>query len=438
MDQQTFRHRAETFGFDTPQPWAFEALRLLYNVPRAYEPLVLAWERHHRGTRRSLERLTDMGFAAYQPAVIMDTRTGSTSDTASRAVTRYVTTAKGRRLLVAANEDLRIVERTFPRTTEKNLSGVLTLLEHLDLQGSHARYGLSCAHVVTLSGLPPRSGRWWLRRLTETGHVRALPEKWGDAREVIPAHWRPTRLLTRQLGDAIDAFSDVPATVRHEFRLARSRYLEDIDPARLGISGATDFDHDVQAQRILSSLLLSPRCVTAGKVVVEPRYALPLRKATHPWSFDQDGPHVVLYQPDAELRERDGQVLRRSVVEYERYQTRRDGWSHIERFLGYLQTNTPAVEPAVLRFVVDSRQRVRSYVQLIEAFADWALEHPELMPRNQVQLAVTRADVIVGVRDPLDPRHWFRIALPQADGSAGAPVLHDKGKSPYETYFAGG
>jgi hypothetical protein len=436
MDQRTFRHRAETFGFDTTTPWAFEALRLLYNVPRAYEPLVLAWERHHRGSRRTLERLNEMGFVAYQGPVIMDTRSGAVVEQTTRAVTRYVTTARGRRLLEAAAEDLRAVERAFPRTSGENLNAVLAMLEHLTLSGSHAQYGLSSAHAVELSGLADRTGRWWLGRLVAAGHVRALPRKVADAREVIPAHWRPTRLLTRQLSEVFEAFNSTTATLRHEFRLGRSRYLDDIDPARLGISGATDFDHDVQAQRILASLLLSPRCVTAGRVVVEPRYALPLRKASQPWEFDPAGPSVILYQPDAEMRERDenGQ-LKRCVVEYERYQTRRDGWSHIERFLGHLHTNTVGVEPAVLRFVVDSRQRVQSYVELIEAFADWALDHPDRMPCNNVQLAVAQASSVISARDPLDPRHWYRIALPQPDSATSQPVMHQKGKSPYEAYF---
>ena len=434
MDRREFAHRAETFGFNG-QPWALDSLRLLYNVPRAYDPLVRGWEHHHPGTRRSLSRLVKMGFVAHQPPVIMDTRTGTTAHSAGRSVRRYRTTARGRRLLVEAETDIRSLEVAFPRASHRNLGGVLGLLEACDLGGSNAAFGLSQLHAVELSGLPERSGRWWIARLCETGHLRALERKVADTREVIPAHWRVTRLLSRQLTDVIRAFP-VPPTLELELRLQRSKYLEDIDPARLGISGATDFDHDVIAQRVLAALLVSPHCVPAGRVLVEPRHFLPLYQSERPWRFDPQGPSTLFYQPDAELRERgrDG-VLRRCVVEYERYQSRRDGWHHIERFLGYLHTKTLPVESAILRFVVDSTPRVQSYRELIEAFADWSIDHPQMMPRNPVTLAVSSVEAVLGASDPLDPRHWFTIGVTPPTTNPRV-VVHPKSPSPDDEYFS--
>lgn len=434
MDRQSFAHRAETFGFEA-SPWALDEFRLLFNVPRAYEPLVRAWEHHYPGTRRNLGRLAKMGFVEHQPPVVMDTRTGEMADAASRSVRRYRTTAAGRRLLAEADEDVRVLEDRFPRTSSRNLAGVAALLVACDLDGSHRRFGLSAGHAVELSGLPERSGRWWVARLCEGGLLRELPERFADVREVIPAHWRPTRPLARQLSRVLEVF-DPGSTLPVELRLRREKFLGDIDPARLGISGATDFDHDVEAQRVLAALLFSPRCVSQGRVTVEPRHVLPMFRAEQPWRFDAAGPSTLFYQPDAEMRERtDSGGLRRCVVEYERYQSRRDGWNHIERFLGYLHTRTLALEPAVLRFVVDSRQRVSSYRELIEAFADWSLDHPEKMPRNQVTLAVSSVEEVLGASDALDPRHWFSIGVAPG-GNAPRVVVHDKNDGPYDEYFS--
>ena len=95
-------------------------------------------------------------------------------------------------------------------------------------------------------------------------------------------------------------------------------------------------------------------------------------------------------------------------------------------------------EPAVLRFVVDSDARVRSYVELIEAFADYCLDHPERLPHNPVLLAVASIDSVCNnpkLTDPLDDRAWYRITLPGSQAPTRQPVLHDAQDSPYEEYF---
>jgi hypothetical protein len=430
-----FTHRAETFGFDTTRPWALHAVRLLFCVPRAYDPLVRSWERHYPGTIKILHRLQRMGFVAYQAPVVMDTATGDMAPQRSRRVDRHVTTRRGRMLLAEARDDIRVLEDAFPRTSARNLNGVFRLLRACELDGTHARYGLSMARAVAASGMPERSGRWWVRHLVDQRYLRVLPDRHADVREVIPAHWRATRAFARQLGEVFDAF-DVDVSLRSELRLRRYRWLDDIDPARLGVSGATDFDHDVEAQRILAAVLRSPRCVMSGQITVEPHYALPVSHASEPHPFDPSAPHVVSYRPDAEIRERDGQVTWRGVVEYERYQARRDGWNHLERFVGFLHTKTFPYEPAVCRFVVDSPQRVASYVQLIEAFTDYLLRHPERSPRNRMLLAVTSAQIVKAAGDPLDPTNWHRISVPVSDAGERRPVIHDRDDSPYDQYFA--
>lgn len=440
MDASTFAHRAETFGFDTTRPWAEEALRLLFNAPRVYEPLAKAWDSQYPGTMAALWRLERAGWIEHQRGVVMNVRTGEAARHSTRPVSRFRTTARGRRLLEAFDEDDRVLSDLFPAAAGHNLDGVVRLLEHYDLDGSHARYGLSAIEGTSVSGMPERTTRWWVRRLTDEKLLRELPEKFADTREVIPAHFRVTRRLCKQLRDVLDAY-EAAAHLKVEFRLGRSRFLSDIDPARLGISGATDFDHDIEAQRILAALFCSPLCEPDGKVVVEPRYFLPLDRTRQPPTFDVDSKEVLYYQPDAEIRERHDNTLHRSIIEYERYQTRRDAWNHLERFLGYLHTTTFPFEAAILRFVVDTPQRVRSYVQLIEAFADHLLDHPELAPANPVRLAVASTERVLRADDPLAWRHWHWLPIggsadtDVAVPSVHAPVLHERDDSPYDDYF---
>ena len=433
MDRATFSQRSETFGLGSGTSWAEPAFRLLFSMPRSYDPLVRSFDRHHKGTLSALRRLEAGGWVARQAPVVIDTRTGEVAEHSSRKVARYRATAKAVRLLRAVEEDLRVAERAFPRTSAVNLNGVLALLDAFDLDEAHARWGMSTPHAGGIAHLAPRTARWWVHRLVEGGYLRRLDDDVADVRELVPGHWRPTRRLCRQLSLVIDVF-DGPVHWKREFRLGRDQFLADIDPVRVGITGATDFDHDVQAQRLLAMVMDSPRCAVDGRLVVEPHWSLPLSKASVPYRFDPQGPHTVGYQPDAEFVERDESGLRRAVLEYERHQTRRDGWNHIERFLGWCHINLLPFEGAVMRFVVDTRGRVRSYVGLIEAFADWCLDHPEAMVANQTTLAVCSRDDLAGATDPLDPRIWHRISLPNGDGG-GVPVLHDRRRSPYGEYF---
>jgi DNA-binding PadR family transcriptional regulator len=437
--RRDFRHRAETFGLDTAEPWALPALRILFSAPRVYQPLVQAWEGHYPGVTRALERMAGDGWIEFQDDIVIDTRTGDLAARRSRPVARYRTTAKGQRLLRDIKEDLRALEVTFPKLTALNTKKVARLLDAYNLSEGHAKLGVSVAYATTESGLAERSGRWWTAHLLNRGYLRELASL-ADTRSLIPAHYRVTRALCRQILDVIAAFPDTAApSLATEFRLNRSRFLGPIDPARVGVAGATDFDHDVHAQEVLALLLRSPSAAVEGVFAIEPRIMLELEESTDPPRFRRGATGRLAYQPDAEMRERNGSVVRRSVIEYERYQSRRDAWSHIERFCGYLHTHSRPFEPAVLRFVVDSDARVRSYVQLVEAFADHVLDNPEHVPGNHILLAVTSIPRLRAAADPLDERIWFRIEVPHAGSETTRdPVLHREANSPYENYFGRG
>jgi hypothetical protein len=427
------QQRAETFGYGTDE-WAVPALRLVFASPRTYAPLAAAWDTRFPGSRAALDRLTALGFLVHQQALVLDTASAEFADSTSRSVDRYVLSAAGRRLLSAAREDERTLNDHYPRLTPVNLRCLLTLLGSFELSGSHAKVGLSAKTAIARSGFSERTGRWWVKRLTEAKILRQLPQRVADVRPVIPAHWRPTVALRQQLRFLVKE-GIAPAAIAVEFHLARSRTLPDIDPARLGVSGATDWDHDVQAQLVLAELLRSPSLEPRGVFLIEPRLDLPVT-AHSPGSFRRDADGASSYIPDAELRERDDQGLLRSVLEYERFQSRRDAWSHVEKFLGRLHLDALPGERGVLRFVLDSDSRVRSYVSLIEALADYFAEHPERLPRNPVLLAVSSLPRLRRAKDPLAAANWYRIALPGGSDTEVQPVLHVAEDSPYNRYFA--
>lgn len=438
MSKRNFHHKSETFGFDKDSAWALNALRLLFSVPRAYQPLVSAWNFKYPGTTKSLEKLREMGFISYQPSVLVDTRTGLVSDKLSSPVSRYKLNSKGKALYNSAYTDIRVLHDQFPRLTMQNASKVLGLLGQFNLDVSTGKFGQSIPSALSNLDLPERSARWWVSHFIEKGYMVELAEKVADVREIIPAHYRVNRLLCTQLKDVIEAFPDTaPPSLAIEFRLNRTRFLEDIDPSRVGISGATDFDHDVQCQNLLAAIIKSPKCALGGIFSVEPRILLRTAMGSTPWKFTDNGTNQVFYQPDAEIREREGiGIPSRSIIEYERFQSRRDAWSHIERFLGWLHLKSLPMEPAVLRFVVDSDSRARSYVELIEAFADWSLDNQSNIPANNVTLAVSTLDRILKADDPLESKNWFRVSIKGSKDIKITPLLHDTNDSPYDSYFS--
>lgn len=431
--------RGETLGFDTPKPWSLNVLYLLFNAPRLYQPLVDAWDARVPGTKRNLSRLVELGMVEYQEPIIVDTLTGEPATTTTKPAKRYRITAAGTRLLEEIDADSGVLQDFTPKTSPANRLGVHRLLQ---ATATDASGGISARAAIERSGLAARTGRWWLARLVEENYVRELDELLADVREVVPAHWRPNRLLARHLIDICEerTLPGAGEVLVKDLRLRRSRYLDDIDPARLGVDGATDYDHDVGAQRVLARFVASERFITTGLFAIEPRLTAYVDSAARPWRFDPEGDRSVFYQPDAWFREYDRNGVVRGILEYERYQTRRDGWAHIERCVGYVGTNLPVFEPVIVRFVVDSVGRARSYTELIEAYADWLIKNPNHRPRHNITLAVNDTARLAEEGDPLALDGWWRITLPtfeEGDGSESALVLHSPKHSPYESYFGG-
>jgi hypothetical protein len=410
-------------------------LRLLFSVPRVYYDLALAWDEIFPGTLKILNKLVDSNLVEFQDKIIVNTLTGEYAWRSSKSTLRYKLSRKGIKLFSETTQDLRVLKDNFPHMSKHQQHNVYSILKIL---AESPASGASSSFCEQSLPMPGRSCRWWLSHLVDKGFVVILKNKIPDTREVIPAHWRVTKNLCKSVLYHSRKYNlDKKLTV--EYRLKRTRFLQDITPSRINISGATDFDHDIEAQSIVAAILKSPRLAPSGVFNIEPRINLKVNSYKNPWKFSPKGDFDVFYQPDAELREvstSTGKVVR-SILEYERFQSRRDAWSHIEKFNGWLSLKSLPIEPAILRFVVDSESRLKSYVYLIEAFADYAIDNIDKMPLNDVTLAVTSTSRLKSAADPLEPSVWFRIKLPKPSSETieRAPVLHGK-KSPYDDYFA--
>lgn len=439
--------RSETFGLDTEEPWAIDALRLLFAGPRIYQPLVDAWDNRFNGTTEALARLVEPGFVAYQPPVIVDTVSGTVASKSGRSVRRYRITAAGRRLRAAATAGDALASFA-PRTSSANRDMLRRILDAADSDAARNSNGVSFSYLHAAGGGAERSARWWVRRLVDGGYLRVLDVQVPDVRAVVPGHFRITRMLTNQMKVVINTQPVSPAVhakVR-DMAINRRKFLSDIVVGRVSVAGATDYDHDVEAQEVLATFCSSQRAHFEGRFRIEPRYHLPAvavdgeNTTTHTTAetlrFQTDGDIDVFYQPDAEYREHGEMVARRGILEYERFQTRRNGWEHLERFIGYLNMKALPFEEAVLRFVVASEPRARSYTELIEAYVDWLIDHPELRPVQRAVVAVAAMEQIEGLADPLADAWWYRIALPTRSGDVEPEaVLHTGEGGPYEDYF---
>ena len=256
------------------------------------------------------------GFVAYQPGSSSTPAPGRPRASAHAAGAAVPHDQQG------CPADRRGVSRTCassrtpsPAPRHGNIAGVVQLLQAFNLEDSHAKFGLVRARTrgrsartaaVQREVVDPPAPR---RRLPARarGEVRRRP---GGRARALAGH--PGAVP--QLGEVVDAFDTGPdVAARSSSGCVAARFLGDIDPARVGISGATDFDHDVECQRILAALLRRRTCAADGIFAVEPRFSLPLDTSTRPWSFAAGAAGSSLsYQPDAELRERDEGRTRRS------------------------------------------------------------------------------------------------------------------------------
>ena len=412
-------------------------LRLLYSAPRVYKPLLNAWATKHPETSNIIKAMVEMGLVDRQDRIVADTLQRKTTYKSTRSVTRYVLTSKGKRLLKNTKEDTRTLSKNFKKITKAQENKLIKLLEVLSESNTKSINGLSIPYMISKTDMAPRSLRWWVVKLKNDGYITTKPHKQADIREVIPMHYRPTKNLSKKVKDLIND-GILPVTLIHELKLNRTRYLSDINPSRLGLSGATDYDHDIQTQKILAKMLLSPKSAANGIFVIEPRLTLNVNKNKIPHAFNNESRDSIFYQPDAETREVHNGNPVRVAVEYERFQSRKDAWSHVERFLGWLHLKAQPQEQAILRFVVENDKRLTAYVNLIEAFVDSCLDNPQRVPLNDITLSVTTVDRVLTSTDPLSDLNWHRIKLPQSAETLREPVIHDEKSSPYHDYFARG
>lgn len=440
----TFQQKRETFGFDTNSPWALNAFHLLFNVPRAFSPLVDVWDTYNPGTKKALTKLVNGGWVYNQPSIIINKVTNKQAKGTTKKSTFYQLTPAGKRALEAESAGLNALRHEFPRMSLDNLEGVQRLLLRFILPGEES-LKLPAKVLIRGSGLAGRTGRWWIKSLNDLGWI-SVAGRFPEAEEVVPEHWRVSRKLCTHLKTLFKAYPETSQGLTSLFRLNRTSFLKDIPLSVITKSGGSlsDYQHDINTQKILSLMLRSKRALPNSVVNIEPKVFLPSvynRKGGY-YQFTPKGAGKIFYQPDAELREVGaGNRIFRSMVEYERQQSRKDGWKHIERFIAYLHLNSTPWEGGILRFVMDSPRRANVYVELITAYADYCLTYPERVPNIPVVLAVSCIQWLEESSDALRDGKWLSVVLP-ADSSIDAnkreAVLHMGKNSPYFDYFAGG
>jgi hypothetical protein len=363
-----------------------------------------------------------------------NTITGTLAHRATKAVPRYVATKKGRLFSANSRGDSAVFSDTYPKTRPQHVHPLIALLSSFSLRHGQQEYGLSIKNAWHGNALRYDTARWWVATWLADGYIKLLPFKLADTRDVLPGHWRPTSALASHLERLCVAF-DSWEHLRADLGFTTSRGLPDIDALRVSGAGTTDYDHDIGFQRILGAMLSSENLVRDAPWRAERVMRVPVTTHTHPWTFDRHGDGAVSYQPDGLYVERDvAGRLRMGALEYERSQTRRDAWGHIERFLGYVHTSVAPTQPVVLRFIVDSRTREQTYVELLNAYTDYLHTNPKAGVLNQVTVAVASRDRILSAANPLADEQWARVLWTPGQG-AGSPRVHHRTSSPYDTYF---
>lgn len=427
--------KVESFGFENKDPWTLPIIKLMFSLPRLYKPLALSFEKVYPGTIKYLKFLVKLGFIEYQDDIIIDTKTGKVKNKQSKPQSRYKLSSKGITFHKLVESDIRHLSDKYPKMLARNYNSITKILTGLYLKDTHARFGISITHLVSLTKMPTKTVRYWVDVFINDGYIRKLNRKVSDTRAVIPAHYRVNKLFVKQLASILESVEN-GEILKKELKLDRGRFLKDINPMRVGISGATDYDHDVDTQIILSKLILSRNIQNNLLFRIEPKFPLYIEKYNNDYIFKKISNNKIYYQPDAQFIETIEGSNYWSVLEYERYQNRRDGWSHLEKFIGFVYINALQFEGGIIRFVVNSESRLKSYVKLIEAFADYLLTNNENSPENDIILAVTTLEIITSSKDPLDSKNWYRITIPKNESSVKKILYHTEKSTPYNIYFS--
>ena len=146
------------------------------------------------------------------------------------------------------------------------------MLQEFAVDSTRARDGRSIIHFAETGPLPRRTAYFWCHKLVDAGYLRAPPATCRCKRR----HSRSLASHTRASNPNENRNAGVPQWkfLSQEFRLGRSRYLNDIELTRVSIGGGTDFDHDVVTQSILADMLGPPTIATNAPIRLEPWHRL--------------------------------------------------------------------------------------------------------------------------------------------------------------------
>jgi hypothetical protein len=170
-------------------------------------------------------------------------------------------------------------------------------------------------------------------------------------------------------------------------------------------------------------------------LIVEPKFKIKVNKNLNAYISSKDGNNILYYQPDALFFEYIDNTRFFSILEFERYQNRKDGWIHIEKLLCFAHQNLLPFEGIILRFVVGSEKRLNSYLDLLEAFAHYISINTDKIPNNKIIFSLATTERIYYANDALDDNNWYRINIIGSDNAVKNIAIHEQSSSPYSNYF---
>jgi hypothetical protein len=428
------KNKSYTIRVEDIDSWEYPIIKLLYSFPRIYQPLIDSLEVVHPGLSKYLSKLKKLGFLDYQKGIIYNSRTDKKVDRKNKPQMRFRLTNKGKSFLLDIKNDSRILTDHYPKIKERNINNIINFLSILNLDDNISNQGLSLSYISKKLNIPIKNVRYWTDIFSKKGYIKLLPNKISDVREIIPAHYRVNKKFTKHLKHIINNL-DNGEIYKKELKLDRKKYLLNINPSRIGITGATDYDHDIEVQKVLSKFILSPNIINPMNISAEPKFKIKIDKLNGKIVCVDNSSKYLYYQPDALFNERIDEMKYYSILEFERFQNRRDGWLHIEKFLAYIHQNIYIFEGSIIRFVVSSEKRLKSYVDLLEGFAHYISENQIQAPNNKIILSVTSFDRINNSINSLDSNNWFWIEINADKSDKKEIIIHDENNTPYKSYF---
>lgn len=385
MKKSNFAIRSETFNLEYGNMLSYSTLKLLFSVPRLYSPLLDGFEIQYPGSKKFIKKLSEYGMVDFQEAIILDTINNKITRKESNKVSHFFLTSKGKAFLKNVIEDDRVFRDKYSRATEENLYLLIKLLSLFNLPRSINSVGISIKYLNLNSQLPLRTIRWWVERFKEDGIIDESEYKLPDSREVIPSHFRINKNLSKHLIDINNSFNlNFSNDIVNDFRLNRSRYLDSIDSRNIGLNGSTDYDHDINVQKIIGNFLSKKIIEFDNSFLLEPRFNIPILIGSEKTTVSKLGKNKITYQPDATfngvIKGENSMVF----LEYERFQSKIDGWEHIEKFIAHISL-LPGSKFSLV-FVVDSESRKKVYDKLILNFVNYISYFPERKPDKDIKL----------------------------------------------------